>query len=128
MDPIGFCFAESLRGIKHFQDFKKSDYRQRNERSMNRFSNTIKWEDCQINPIGFCFAESLRGDKTFILRSTGLCTTKQLEYNASGLHVVLPLFLGLYITDFLINKTFTNSSTCLCITRSSWNIMRRIYM
>ena len=27
MDPIGFCFAESLRGIKHFQDFKKADYR-----------------------------------------------------------------------------------------------------
>ena len=22
IDPIGFCFAEFLRGIKHFQDFK----------------------------------------------------------------------------------------------------------
>ena len=27
MDPIGFCFPESLRGIKHIQDFKKADYR-----------------------------------------------------------------------------------------------------
>ena len=26
--PFGFCFAESLRGIKHFQDFKKADFRQ----------------------------------------------------------------------------------------------------
>ena len=24
---FGLCSAESLRGIKHFQDFKKADYR-----------------------------------------------------------------------------------------------------
>ena len=28
MDPIGLCFAESLRGIKHFQDFKKASHPQ----------------------------------------------------------------------------------------------------
>ena len=50
MDPIGFCYAESLRGIKHFQDFKKADYRLRNKTSQNRFSNTIKWKDCQMDP------------------------------------------------------------------------------
>ena len=27
MDPIGFCFKESFRGIKYFQYFKKADYR-----------------------------------------------------------------------------------------------------
>ena len=25
MDPIGICFADSILGIKHFQDFKKAD-------------------------------------------------------------------------------------------------------
>ena len=27
MDPIGLCFADSLRGIKHFQDFKTANFR-----------------------------------------------------------------------------------------------------
>ena len=65
MDPIGFCFAESLRGINHFQDLKKADYRLLNEKSKTRFSNTIKWKDCQIDPNRFYFAESLRGIKKF---------------------------------------------------------------
>ena len=62
---FGICFAESLGGIKHFQDFEKADYRRWNERFKHPFSNAIKWKDCQMDPMGFCFAESLRGIKHF---------------------------------------------------------------
>ena len=63
--PPSVLLSQSLRGIKHFQDFKKADYRHWNERSKHPFSNTIKWKDCQMDPIGFCFAESLWGKNIF---------------------------------------------------------------
>ena len=47
MDPIGFCFAESLRGIKRFQDFKKADYFYCNANIVKRF----------YLPKGLCEAE-----------------------------------------------------------------------
>jgi len=63
MDPIGLCFAESLRGIKHNQVFKKAPYVRGFWNIKHPCLNTIKWKEYQMDPIGLCFAESLRGIK-----------------------------------------------------------------
>ena len=65
MDPIGFCFAESLREIKHFQDFKKAEYCRWDEMFKHPFSNTIyKMERIKWSPFGSAIAVP-SGDKTF---------------------------------------------------------------
>ena len=52
-------------GDKIFSRFKKANGKLGFWKCQNRFSNTIKWKDGQMDPIGFCFAESLRGIKHF---------------------------------------------------------------
>ena len=60
-----FCFADSLWGMKHFQDFKKTAWKLGFWKCQNRFSKTIKWKDCQMTPLGSTFAESLKVIKHF---------------------------------------------------------------
>ena len=59
MDPIELCFAESLRGIKHFQVFF-GEFPPVNWKCQIPFSYHNKMERIKMDPIGLCFAESLR--------------------------------------------------------------------
>ena len=59
MDPI-----ESLRGVKHFQDFKNANFRPEVEGVKHPSLDTIKWKESKWTPFGFCFTESLRGIKS----------------------------------------------------------------
>ena len=61
MDPIGLCFAESLRGIKVFQDIILADYLFKLKPQFLFLDDIIKWKDCQVDQLGLCFRSSLRG-------------------------------------------------------------------
>ena len=63
MEPIGFCFAESLWGIKQFQDFKKADYRPENK-APNTLSQNNKMERIKMDHWVLLRRVPL-GDKTF---------------------------------------------------------------
>ena len=60
MDPIGLCFAESVRGINIFR-FSKRPPESEDFESV-KFSNTIKWKEYQMDPIGFCFRRVHSGE------------------------------------------------------------------
>ena len=61
--PVGSAFAESLLGIKDFQDFKKTNYTHLNEGVEYPSLDHNKMERRQMHPIGPSFAEFLWGIK-----------------------------------------------------------------
>ena len=52
MDPIGVCFAESLRGIKHFQVSFWANFRRYIESAKYPSQTTIKWKESKWEPLG----------------------------------------------------------------------------
>ena len=128
MDPIGFCFAESLRGIKHFQNFEKADYRFWNEKSkhpfsnnkMERLSNGPHWgllcrvpsgneafQDFKMahqkygfwNP-NFGSSNTYYNGKTVKWTPTGVCRQTSTQVNKSA------LFFADFLTTFFLAHTF----------------------
>ena len=65
MDPIGHCFAETLRGIKHFQDFNKADGKFGILKVSKPFLKHNKMERLSNGPPSVLLSQSLRGIKHF---------------------------------------------------------------
>ena len=59
MDPIGLCFAESLRGTS----FQKGRLPALKRKVQYRFPTPFKWKEYQLDPLGAPFAASLQGIK-----------------------------------------------------------------
>ena len=62
---LGAAFADSLRGIKHFQDFKKAYYQFKIESVKHPYLTNNKMERPSSRPLGAAFADSLRERKHF---------------------------------------------------------------
>ena len=77
--PFAFCFAESLRRIKHFQDFKTANFRSWIESVKHPSINTIKWKEYQTDPIRVLLSQSLFGEFKLTLCT---CVSKRtLRFN-----------------------------------------------
>ena len=66
MDPLGAATAASLQGIKHFQDFKKADYRPLKRRCQVPFLEHNKMERLSNGPHTGSTSQLPSGDKTFL--------------------------------------------------------------
>ena len=64
MDPLGSAFAESLRGLNHFQDSKKANYHFKIERVKHTSYTTINGKTVKWTPLGLLW-QLPSGDKTF---------------------------------------------------------------
>ena len=61
MDPIGLCIAESLRGIKRFQDFNKISHPPVNLKLPTPLSRHNKMKRIKMDPLGFALQSPFGG-------------------------------------------------------------------